>query len=275
MRVVFASARSSPGVATSMLACASVWPGRVLLVEASEDGGALAGRFGLGFEPGLTTLAAALRHDRTTTELAAHGQPLPGTDERLVALVGPPATEQAQVLLRTVAVRLGGVLSETAGDATVLVDVGRMSATPLAAPLIASADRLVLVARPRVEELQALAHRLAVIAQIGPPPELLLIGDRPYGPEEIAATLGCPVLGVLAHDPAAADALAGVAAGRRLGRSQLLRSASGVVQRLRRSPTAPTPASLPDLSSSAEGVAAASADGDGAADSHSSTLRRP
>ena len=36
MRVVLACARSSPGVTTAMLACASVWPGRVLLVEAAE-----------------------------------------------------------------------------------------------------------------------------------------------------------------------------------------------------------------------------------------------
>ncbi len=257
-----------------MLACASVWSGRVLLVEASEDGGALAARFELGFDPGLTTLAAALRHDRTTTDLAAHSQPLPGTDERLVALVGPPATEQAQVLLRTVAARLDGVLSETADDDTVLIDAGRVSAAPLAAPLIASADRLVLVARPRVEELQALAHRLAVIARIGPPPELLLIGERPYGPEEIAATLGCLVLGVIAHDPGAADALAAVSAVRRLGRSPLLRSAVGVVEQLSQPPTAPTRAGSVWSSGTAEGAAVASVNGAGPAGPRWSTLRR-
>lgn len=275
MRVVLASARSSPGVTTSMLACASVWPGRVLLVEASEDGGALAARFGLGFEPGLTTMAAALRHGRTTTDLAAHSQPLPGTDERLVALVGPPATEQAQVLLRSVAARLEGVLSETAGEAVVLIDAGRLSAAPLAAPLIASADRLVLVARPRVEELQALAHRLAVLARIGPQPELLLIGDRPYGPEEIAVTLDCPVLGVVAHDPEAADALAAVTNVRRLGRTPLLRSAVGVVEQLTKPPTSPTPAGPAGSSGRAERVAVASANGAGPAGSRWSARRRP
>jgi hypothetical protein len=273
VRVVFASARSSPGVTTSMLACASVWPGRVLLVEASEDGGALAARFGLRFEPGLTTLAAALRHERTMTDLTAHSQPLPGTGERLVALVGPPATEQAQVLLRSVAARLDGVLAET--DETILIDVGRVSGTPLAAPLIASADHLVLVARPRVEELQALAHRLAIVARLGPPPELLLIGDRPYGPEEIGATLGVPVLGVLAHDPGAADALAAVASIRRLGRSPLLRSAVGVVEQLSEPHTAPVTASRPGSAGPGERVAVASVNGAGAARSRWSTLRRP
>jgi hypothetical protein len=262
VRVVFASARSAPGVTTAMLACASVWSGRVLLVEASEDGGALAARFGLKLEPGLGTLTAALRHERTTTELGSHCQPLPGTDERLLALVGPPATEQAQVMLRTVAGRLDGLLSATDVADTALVDLGRWSATPLAAPLVASADRVVLVARPRIEELQALTHRLPHLATLGPRPELLLIGERPYGPDEIGATLGCPVAGVLAHDPAAADALAAVAAVRRLARSPLLRSAVGVVDRLTRPAEAPTPAHLPwRASPTAHGRAAAGAPG--------------
>jgi hypothetical protein len=229
VRVVFASARSAPGVTTAMLACASVWPGEVLLVEAAEDGGSLAARFGLPLEPGLMTLGAAARNSGQAS-LASHTQVLPGTDGRISVLVGPPATEPAQALLKAAAARIAPLLAEI--DAPVLIDAGRLSAAPLAAPLIAGADRLLLVARPRVEELQALAHRLPVLARFGPTPELLLVGDTPYGPEEVATTLGCRVLGVLAHDPAAADALAAVAPSRRLARSLLLRSATTVVGNL-------------------------------------------
>jgi hypothetical protein len=273
VRVVFACARSSPGVTTAMLACASVWPGQLLLVEASEDGGALAARFGLRFEPGLTTLGAALRHEQSTAQLAAHGQPLPGTDQRLVALVAPPACEQAQVLLRAVATRLERVLCAT--DQSVLIDVGRLGGAPLAAPLIASADRLVLVARPRIEELTALAHRQAVLARLGPPPELLLIGDRPYGPAEIGATLGCPVLGVMAHDPTAADALAAVAATRGLARSALLRSAVGVVDQLTQPPSAPVSAGRLSSGGPAAGGVPAAVNGTRTVGSRWPTLRRP
>ena len=233
MRVVFAAARSSPGVTTAMLACASVWPDHVLLVEAAEDGGALAARFGLPVEPGLTTLAAASRHgtngDGPATLLGQHVQALPGTD-RIGALVGPPSLEAAQALLRTAAGRLAGLLDEA--DADVLVDAGRLPAAPLAGPLLEGADRLLLVVRPRVEELTALAHRLPRLAGFGPAPELLLVGDRPYGPGEVADTLGVPVVGVLAVDPDAADALAAVGTSRRLGRSTLLRTAGGVVDHL-------------------------------------------
>jgi len=231
VRVVLGCARSSPGVTTAMLACASVWPGRVLLVEASEDGGALAARFGLPVEPGLTTFAAAARHGSNghgaAGVLGPHVQPLPGTD-RITALVGPASLEPAQALLRTAGGRLADVLEAVEED--VLLDVGRLSASPLATPLLERADRLLLVVRPRVEELTALAHRLPHLAGLGRPPELLLIGDRPYGPDEIADTLQIPVIGVLAHDPDTADALAAAGPVRRLARSPLLRSATGIVE---------------------------------------------
>ena len=233
MRVVLAAARSAPGVTTAMLACASVWPGRVLLVEAAEDGGALAARFGLPVEPGLTTLVAASRHgsngDQPAALLGDHVQVLPGTD-RIDALVSPPSLEVAQALLRTAAGRLAGLLGQAETD--VLVDAGRLPATALAAPLLAGADRLVLVVRPRVEELTALAHRLPHLSALGPAPELLLVGNRPYGPDEVTDTLGVPVVGVLAHDPDAAEALAAVGSPRRLARSPLLRTATGVVDQL-------------------------------------------
>ena len=232
MRVVFAAARSAPGVTTAMLACASVWPGRTLLVEASEDGGALAARFGLGLEPGLTTLAAAVRHSAEGQALAGHRQPLPGTDGRITALVAPAALEPAQALLHTFARRLAELLAEVDEQTTVLVDAGRLPATPLAAPLIETADRFVLVARPRVEELQTLSQRLPMLAELGCDPELVLVGQHPYGPEEVATALGCPVTGVLAHDPRAADGLAASGPPRRLARSLLVRSARGVVDRL-------------------------------------------
>jgi hypothetical protein len=242
VKIVFAAARSSPGVTTAMLACASVWPSRVLLIEASEDGGALAARFGLPVEPGLTTFAAASRHttngDGPAGLLADHVQPLPGTD-RIDALVGPTSLEPARALLRTAAGRLAGMLDEAAAD--VLIDAGRLPAAPLALPLLERADRLVLVVRPRLEELTALAHRLPHLTRFGPPLQVLLAGDRPYGPGEVADTLGVAVLGVLADDPDAADALAAAGPLRSLGRSGLLRSATGIVDEL----TADRPAAEP------------------------------
>lgn len=239
MRVVFAAARSAPGVTTAVLACASVWPGRVLVVEASEDGGALAARYRLTFQPGATTLAAAVRRDPGPDVLWAHTQALPGTDGRLQALVGPPAAEPAQAWLRTAARPLAGLLGTVDETTTVLIDAGRLGPSPAAAPLIAAADRFVLVARPRVEEIQTLKTRLAVLRGLGPQPHLLLVGDRPYGPGEVAEALGCPVLGVLADDRTAAEALGGDPAGAAgLRRSDLLRTAACVIDELAAAPVA-------------------------------------
>ena len=133
-------------------------------------------------------------------------------------------------MLRTAAGRLAGLLEQVEVD--VLIDAGRLPATPLAGPLLETADRVLLVVRPRVEELTALAHRLPHLAGLGPAPQLLLVGDRPYGPDEIGDTLQVPVIGVLAHDPDTADALAAAGPIRRLARSPLLRSATGIVDTL-------------------------------------------
>lgn len=243
MRIAFASARSAPGVTTAMLAFASAWPGEVLLAEASEDGGALAARFGLRLEPGMTTLVAAIRHDADAAVLAAHTQPLPDTEERLTALVGPSTPEAAHLLLRNSGERLAGLLRTL--DQTVFIDAGRLPVSPAAAPLLVDVDRTVLVARPRVEELQTLAHRLPALRDIGIDPEVLLVGSKPYGVDDVAGVLDVPVIGALADDRPAADALAGVGSGRRLGRSLLLRSAASLVDRLMASVPA-TPARTPE-----------------------------
>jgi len=231
MRIAFASARSSPGVTTAVLALASAWQGKVLLVEASEDGGALAVRFGLRLEPGLTTLAAAIRHDADAATVPAHVQVLPGTDGRLEVLVGPPTPESAHLLLRNAGDRLATTVAQLV-DRSVLIDAGRLPAQPAALPFLTGADRVVLIARPRAEDLQTLALRLPTLRELGIQPRLVLVGDVPYKPDEIAATLGITVIGVLADDRSAADALAGVGASRRLDRSRLLRSAASMLSRL-------------------------------------------
>jgi hypothetical protein len=155
-------------------------------------------------------------------------------------LAGPPSVETAGAVWRSLGPSFGRLLDTV--DAAVLIDAGRLSAAPASAGLLATVDRLLVVARPRLEELQALARRLPALRQHTPRVELLLVGERPYPPSEVAATLQVPVAGVLAHDPHAADALAGVRTRRGLARSRLLRTATALTATLTR-PTTPTPAS--------------------------------
>lgn len=223
--VAFVAARSSPGVTTAVLACASVTEDRAVIVEASEDGGSIAARFGLPLEPGVGTLAAAGRHGIERGMLAEHCQRLLGTDGRVQVLIGPASTETAGTLLGAVASPLSAALGELADPALVLIDAGRLAARPVIGPLLAAADELLVVVRPRLDELQCLQQRLPALEQLGPTPRLVLVGQRPYPPREVEATLGLPVAAVLADDPEAADALAGIGVQRRLERSALLRSA--------------------------------------------------
>lgn len=72
---------------------------------------------------------------------------------------------------------------------------------------------------------------------------MLLVGDHPYGPAEVAATLGVDVAGVIAWDPRTAAVLTGLhGAVRDLRRSPLVRSAATLAAEL-----APTPEPMPDV----------------------------
>lgn len=229
--VALASVKASPGVTTSLLALAATWPAQrpLLLVDADPDGGSLAARFGLPTEPGLTSLAAAARRTLRAGELDRHTQPLPGG---VPALVGPAGAEHASRALQLVGVPLATALRSDP-EREVLVDCGRLRAGSPAAQLAAAADVLVLVARPRLDELQHLQPALPRLVAGGARPALLLVGDGPYQPAEVADALDVPVLEVLPHDSAAADLLSGQRrrAGR-LERAALLRAARAVAEQL-------------------------------------------
>ena len=62
---------------------------------------------------------------------------------------------------------------------------------------------------------------------------LLLVGDRPYGADEVAATMQVVVAGVVAWDPRTAEVLTGAQGViRDLRRSPLVRSAATLAERL-------------------------------------------
>lgn len=226
--LILASAKSSPGVTTACLALAGVWPqGReVRIVEADPDGGTLAARLGLAAEPGLSTLAVASRRSPAGDDVR-HSQRLPGGE--VSVLVAPPTAEQVARSLAMLADRLPSSLRAMEGDT--LVDIGRIRPGTPAWPLVEAADAVLVVARPRVEELQQLPARLRALRSVPSRVGLLLVGDEPYPRAEVAAALDVEVLGVLADDPRGAMALRGDASGR-LARSALMRSARDIADLL-------------------------------------------
>src|SRR5205807_7327841 len=103
--IALASVKASPGVTTAALALGAVWPvpRQAVVVELDPLGGDLAARFGLAFEPGLLTLAAAVRRKDRAAALQEHVQQLLG---KLPVIVGPASPEQAEAAIHLVSERV-------------------------------------------------------------------------------------------------------------------------------------------------------------------------
>ncbi|MBW3643575.1 MAG: chromosome partitioning protein [Actinobacteria bacterium] len=243
--ICFGSVRSSPGVTATVLAVGASWPTTPapVVVEADPDGGVLAARYSLGRSgesPGLTSLATAARRGLGAGELWRHTQELPGG---MGVVVGPDGADSVIAALRSAGQEVGTWLAAQP-DVVALADCGRLRPGSPALDLVRCATRLVVVVRPRVEELQALAQRVAALAQLAPL-GLVLVGERPYGPAEVGEHLGVEVLGVVADDPRGAQALEGGASVRVLRRSPLARSALALAGRLVPSPQVPMESEQP------------------------------
>lgn len=212
--VCLGSARSSPGVTTLAVLLAGVWPRPAVLVEADPAGGVLAPRYGMALTPGLSGLAAALHEGEAPAVFAHHAQALDGG---LAVVVASPLTDRTTVVLEDVAEALAA--GARAAGVDVFVDCGRLSHRSPVVPLLRVADQVLVVARPRADELYAAAGRVQVLGG-----GLVLVGERPYGPGEVAAQLGVEVVGVVADDARSGRAMAEGGSARALARSPLVRS---------------------------------------------------
>jgi hypothetical protein len=225
--MAFGSVRSC-GVTTLALGLAATWPTdrRVLLVEADPAGGTLAAAAGWPAEPNLVSLAAAARRGGDPALVWEHCHQLP---DGASVLPAPSLAEQARSALTMLGPLLGR-LGELEAD--VLVDCGRLDPGSVALDLWDRAERPVLVGRPRLADLQALAswlngHRLN--REVG----LVLIGEGPYPDAEITEAIGLDVLSRSPWDPGAASALSSMpASARQLRMAPLVRSARTLADQL-------------------------------------------
>jgi hypothetical protein len=241
--MAFGSVRSC-GVTTLTLGLAATWSTdrRVLLVEADPAGGTLAAASGWPAEPNLVSLAAAARRGGDPALVWEHCHQLP---DGAAVLPAPALAEQA----RNALTMLGPLLGRLAElDTDVLVDCGRLDPGSVALDLWDRAERPVLVGRPRLADLQALASWLngrRLDREVG----LVIIGEGPYPDPEITEAIGLDVLSRLPWDPGAAEALVSMSASaRQLRMAPLVRSARTLADQLNpdrarvAGPDAPAPA---------------------------------
>ena len=228
--VALASVRGAPGVTTTALLLASTFDDAPV-VEADLDGGVLAVRYGLGREPGLTTLAAAGPEEG---EWRAHAQEAGGVP----VLVGPDAPSASAALWRTAGDRIAHKL--VASDGVAVVDAGRLRTS---IPTVAGSDLLAILVHPVAEQLVALTHVLprlppSIDGRVG----VVLVGDGPYRRAEIERSIAVEVLGELPVDRDAAEAMrAGSGSRTRLSRSRLARSVSALGSQIGASLLEPVP----------------------------------
>ncbi|WP_338672601.1 hypothetical protein V1460_06135 [Streptomyces sp. SCSIO 30461] len=200
--VVVGSVAGAPGVTTTALAAAAAWPSdadggvRPVVVEADVSGGDLMIRFGLPATPSLLDVAAAAGQPHSGSLLGAVNE-IPFRTRVVAAVPGRGPCREAVRLLA------GGVgrqvlLGDSHDRGTVLLDVGRL--TEDVEPLLAAADRLVLVSRGGAESLTHVsAGGFATEAGAGRV-TLVVVGPCPYPAEEIVGTLGIPRLFFLPWD---------------------------------------------------------------------------
>lgn len=242
--VVFASNRS-PGCTTAVLAVAAAWPAprRAVIAELDPDGGTIAARQILPYDPGLISLAAAGNRGVTSDMVARSIQVLAnGTP----ALVAPPGPDRVSASLEALGeAGLGHALADLPG-LDVLADCGRIDRRSPALPYLAEADLVVFVVRPTIEDVVGLQHRLQTLEIGWRGCGIVIVGRGPAGTDEVAHALALPILGTLDHDPRGA---AIIGEGGLPRRSALLRSAGGLSDRLVRDlPAAsPGPAASPEM----------------------------
>jgi len=238
------SDKGSPGVTTTCLALAGVWPRPCVLVEADPAGDLVlrlvdaAGRPLLASEPSVLTLAAAVRRDPATALTAHSQQAFCGA----AVVAGAATPQQARGMAP-----LWPTLDTTirCAQADVILDCGRLTPESPVAALAAHADVLVGVVRADAAAMLRMRDRLADLLDHLPANparrvRVVLLARQRQVSEAAEAmrrvladgVVPAEVAGTVVVDPRAVAALHGIGSGARLERWPFGRSIRDVAARL-------------------------------------------
>jgi hypothetical protein len=254
--------KGSPGVTTTALLLAAVWPRPAVFAECDPSGGDVVFRLRtedgspLAGDRGVVSLATALRGAASSPVVADHVQVVDGGLPVLVGVASPAHATALAGSWRGLADALAGW-----SDGDVFADCGRLSGEPATRELLRCSARVLVLCRATAA---GVAHTRAALEQLhagrdGAPVSVLVIGDGD-APGQVGAALRglgeLDVIGPVALDVDAALALAGRWT-RRLDRSALAVSARLVARtidaRLPRPATSAVPAPVADPSLSLVG----------------------
>ncbi|MEU4472426.1 ParA family protein [Micromonospora sp. NPDC023888] len=237
--IAMVSAKGSPGVTTTALACALSWQGRTVLAECDPAGGSVLSGYlsRLEIPPiGLLPLAAAALRDQLADTFPHQLVDLDAKDpgQRLV-LPGINDTVQASTIRPTwdPLTTFFGQLEHREPGYDVIADCGRLATSAPPWPLLFRADLLLLVVRatnlrtiaPAAGAAEMLRRELTQYGQGTGTLALALIGDGPYRRRDIEQRLQLPTAIELPDDRRTAEVLSD-GGGRLRGNERLLRAAA-------------------------------------------------
>jgi hypothetical protein len=215
------SAKGSPGVTTAAAALAAVAGPAGLRPELDPAGGRVPLLAAGPAAWGLVDAAGRLRRAAGADAIHGNAAELP---PGVRVLLAPPAGHVADSVIDSGGERW--LPSLRAASAEVVVDAGRWEPGQRTAGRITGADLVVLVCRPTVAGIgvaRAALGRLRAAARA--PVAVVVVGRKPYAPDEIAQHLDAPLGGAVAWDPRGAANLWGGGVTGRWLRSSLARSA--------------------------------------------------
>jgi Flp pilus assembly CpaE family ATPase len=261
--IVLVSAKGAPGVTTAAaaLVAAGAPTRRALLAELDPSGGSVQVQAGGPAAWGLIDAAGRLRRESGPEPVRDNVTQLP---PGVPVLLAPTAGSTAESVISSAGDRWLASLRSAAAD--VVVDAGRWEASQRTATRIAGADLVGIVCRPTVAGIEATRLSLERMRAVSRTPvAVLVVGRKPYRPDEISAHLDVPLGGSLAWDPRGVAALWAAGAGGRWRRTSLGRSAAATAAQLTaladraRAQTVPPP--MPPASAPPAGVPRSAATG--------------
>ena len=160
------SAKGAPGVTSTAMLVAALWPRPTLLVDADGNGGDLLMRLpsdsGLALtqHPGLLTLLPLARHGLSSGVVLDHSQVALGGQRVLVGLDTPEQAEASSALWPT----LARAFREVPGT-DVIVDAGQLGARSGQLSLVQRSDLVVGVVRAHPASVMHMRERMTVLQQ--------------------------------------------------------------------------------------------------------------
>ncbi|KAA5825445.1 hypothetical protein F1721_32940 [Saccharopolyspora hirsuta] len=256
--IAMVSAKCSPGVTTAVAALATVWPHRLLVVDADPTGGDLLTGWGgawlvdgrLNTGCGVVSFAASTRHLQAVPSegLAGHVQEIPGL-EHVRLLAGVASRAQAAAIGDAGWQRLASATRDLSREGPdVLIDAGRWASdTPW--PLLGEADLVLVGLRPNLRHLTAARPLISVVRELVPITRLgvLVTVTTSREADRVAQATGVPVGVELPDDPSAARFFSDGIGGHPSHRCALLRISRTAALRLHRSLTPPDTAVAPGV----------------------------